>query len=306
MRGRRKMKTWKTALIIVPIALVVCVGLFFLLCGTPGEPDRHDIVGCGQEPKPIVSAELVSQEKPLVFFQLMEEPKIEGIKVKLTYEDGSSEVVDAYDMETCTFNYEWSSGDAGMHHLKGMCFNTRFTTWNRIRPALKPGKHQIALFYVDDTYPWSTDLIEDPAFDSLNPEDVGVAYCMVEVYAQTGDEYIAAHKAKYTLVTESKDGKLKTHMGTDGLDSYGLVKLLAKGSGTFEIKIGDGGNLIESYCGSGEYKYVFDSADLTENSYVKLNANEPMFLRAWTYSSIGGPALNVSMTRVPDDTIAFD
>jgi hypothetical protein len=276
------------------------------------DPSASD---CGHEVKPIASMELVSQEKPLVFFELMEEPKIEGVKVKLTYTDGSSEVVEAYDLKYCSYDSEWSSGDAGMEHHRGMFFSFPEAS------ALNPGRQQTAMFYVDLKRAWSTDdgLGFQWYFDSLHPENAGedyygfgslpledtdVAYCMVEVYAQTGDEYIAEHKAKYTLVTESSGGKVTTQKGRD---SYGLIKLLVQESGAYEIKAEeDNFPGVESYAGSGEYKYVYEVSDnFSENHYVKLNANEPMFLRVWLYS-IDGTNMRVSLTRVPDGEVSWE
>lgn len=76
-----------------------------------------------------------------MFYELLGQPKIEGVKVKLTYEDGSSEVVDAYEAQEHDAS---SDDDFGSRHWKGMCFDTRGN--DPERPMLEPGKHEIALF----------------------------------------------------------------------------------------------------------------------------------------------------------------
>jgi len=281
--------------------MIVAALLLLAGCGAmPAQPDAEydPWEPCGHEVKPIISAELVGQEKPLVFFQLMEEPKIEGIKVRLTYEDNSSEVVDAYDIEMCRW-YIDPGFDAGMHHLKGMCINTQ-PIWPAERPALKPGKHQLAMFCVDGKYWWNTDESNSPRFDSLSPEDVSVAYCMVEVYAQTGDEYIAEHNMPFALVTESNGGEVtKQWVSSDGIMSYGLVKLLVEESGTYAIEVENGS--IHEYNGFGGFKFVTRQGRF--DFYAKLNANEPMFLKV--VLSHGNPA-HVTMKRVPDGEVSWE
>ena len=287
-------------------------------CGTsPVQPEATEPVEsvaydpweeCGHEVKPIISAELVSQEKPLVFFELMEQPKMEGIKVRLTYKDGSSEVVDAYDLEMCSWSTD-PSFDAGVHHLKGMCVNT-WPIWPLERPALKPGKHQIAMFCVDGKYWWNTDESNSPRFDSLNPEDVGVAYCMVEVYAQTGDEYIAEHNVPFALVTESDASDVPMLREENSYSpNYGIVKLLAKESGTYAIVINDGSLGYENYDGA----VIIDSEKLASDNYsmsnpryyAKLNANEPIFLRVGFH--FGDAPVHVSpMKRVLDEEVSWE
>ena len=257
---------------------------------------------CGHGVKTVVSAELVSQEKPFVFFQLMEEPKIEGIKVKLTYEDGSSEVVDAYYMKACSWAID-PGCDAGIMHLRGMYIDTRFYGWPR-RPALKPGKHEIALFCVDLKYGWMADGDHHgPVFDSIHPEGLGIAYCMVEVYAQTGDEYISEHNLPFALVTESSGGDVTTQWEESKRESVGLIKLLAEKSGTYEIKIDGGFVREEAYCGSGAFKNEYDYENVKWVHYAQLNANEPMFL-AVAASIIS--RVHVSMTRVPDGEVSWE
>jgi len=297
--------------------MIAAVLLLLAGCGAmPSQPEETESVEyveydpweeCGHDVKPIASAELVSQEKPLAFFQLMEEPKIEGIKVRLTYGDGSSEVVDAYDMERCS----WSTDpgfDAGVDHLKGMCFNT-LLYWPE-RQVLPPGKQQIAMFCVDGKYWWNTDESNSPGFDSLNPEGVGVAYCMVEVYAQTGDEYIAEHNVPYALVTESSDGDMPPALWDENSrDQYGIVKLLAKESGIYAIVISDGSLGYESYGGAiklDTVKLANDGYNMSNlRYYAKLNANEPMFLKVG-FSFYSVPVHVSSLTCVPDGTVAFD
>ena len=302
--------------------MITAAMLLLLGCGVrpaEGYPSGFDFYNpmasdCGHEVKPVVSMELVSQKKPLVFFELLEYPKMEDIKVKLTYEDGSSEVLDAYDLKYCSYSSEWSSGDAGMEHHRGM-----FITYPGAF-TLNPGRQQIAMFYVDLKRAWSTDdgLAFKGYFDSLHPENAGVdyygfgslpledtdvAYCMVEVYAQTGDEYIAEHNLPFVLVTESSGGDVITQKGEYGME-YGIIKLLAQESGTYLIEA-EGGTLYEKYAGNGEFK-----CDIKKNPdgaydaaysayYARLNANEPLFIKA--YSSI-----HVSIKRVPDGTVAFD
>ena len=274
---------------------------------------------CGHEVKSVASMELVSQKKPLVFFELLEFPKVEGIKVKLTYVDGSGEVVDAYDLRCCTYNSAWSNGDAGMEHNRGMFifYPEAFT--------LAPGRQQIAMFYVDHKSSWSTDhgvgFIRGH-FDSLHPENgyvdyynrsdsplLDAAYCMVEVYAQTGDEYIAEHNLFYALVTESGGGEAPEQWRSeDGILAHGLVKLLAQESGTYRIEV-ESGSFYEKYAGCGAFKCVAErppnSEYYTETGYyAKLNANEPLFLNVGLQFE-NTPA-RVTMKRVPDGTVVFD
>jgi len=180
------MKAWKTALIIVPVALVVCAGLVYegiMLFAWRSDAAAYLIYlrRCGHRVKPIVSAELVSQEEPIVFFDLREDPIIEGIKVKLTYEDGSSKTVDAYNAKECYYITDMVGGDVGIWHVKGMFFGPRWYWYSSERQTLEPGINHIAMFCVDEKYGGDYAGFLTPNFDFYNPEEAGVAYCMVEV-----------------------------------------------------------------------------------------------------------------------------
>jgi len=153
----------RRAVAIILVAML-CTAMLFLCSAC--QPVCEHIV------KPIVSAELVSQKKPLEVFQLMEEPEIWGIKVKLTYEDGSSEVVNAQKLKYHAYT---RYGDYA--HWKGMFFDTS------ILPLLTPGINQVALYCVDTViYNEEVTLWEL----SPNPEETGLAFCMVEVMYMSG------------------------------------------------------------------------------------------------------------------------
>ena len=154
--------------------------------------------------------ELVSQEKPLVFYEPMEQPPVDGIKVKLNYADGSSKVVDASKLASIVYGI----GDIYTHY-KGMLFSTYTlhqlsNSFETEEPMLQPGPHRIAMYYVDDTLWWHE--LYYYAF-AHNPEKrvegiewgrgLNFAYCMVDVYAQTAEEYIAEHNPPFAIVTET-------------------------------------------------------------------------------------------------------
>lgn len=136
-------------------------------------------------------------------------------------------------------------------------------------------------------------------------KDTDMAYCMVDVYAQTGDEYIAEHKAPFALVTESSGGDVTEHWVQDGRISYGILKLLVKESGAYAFDLEHGS------IGSSAVK--LDLEKLAENDfddsrpsyYAKLNANEPMFVGVCLQFS-DMPAQVSSLKRVPDGAVAFD
>jgi len=300
-----KKKPRKKALIVVLAALVICLGFVFLL------PCTRDVisdiwykieVGPRLDTKPIVSAELVSQAKPLAFYDLMERPKIEGIKVKLTYEDGSSKVVDAYEaQEKFSGRFAYRKGmffDIGIFHGTG-AFRPKQT-------PLPPGLNRIAMYCVDAA-------LYDEESDwelSRNPEETGVdggfAYCMIEVYAQTAEEYMAEQKPSFVAVTEFNDGKLSLEKGESG-----LIQLSAKESGMYLLQI-DGDYLFnnQEYDGSGVLfsggsrgSVESDIAIFICDYYVQLNANESMYVQVKALDDRKA-SLRISMTRMPEVTIA--
>ena len=174
MKSRKKMKPWKKALIIVPVFLAAC---FVLWVSWIEMAERHNICrGCFHKVKPVVSAELVSQEKPLVFFELNEYPELEGIKVRLTHEDGSSEVVDAYWIKDHNVN-------GGFHtHRKGMALDSR-------EPPMKPGLNRVAMYCVDFCYNSGLDeLIPLNGYGFRYPnKEIELVSCMVEVMYMPND-----------------------------------------------------------------------------------------------------------------------
>jgi len=285
MKQRKKMNPWK----IIALILLLCVRLYFIwafvMLGLMAldESEVH-IIGCRHEPSPIVSAELVSQEKPLVFYQLLEEPTIEGIKVKLTYDDGRSEVVDAYQSKS------HARFGVGKTHETGMFFHGP-DIYQPMRPALEPGVHQIPMYCADTVYGRE----HDPHYDHTGgPYDY--AHCMVEVYAQTGDEYLAENDVPHMTVTPGGEGTL----ALEGDDWRGLVKFLAEESGTYAFTFdGDCRYSTSDYTGSGA---VFEGSlgSRKEGGYVRLNANEPVFVpfyRSWPADSA---TLRISLTRTPE------
>ena len=200
-----KKKPWKIALIVfLSLVLLAGLGLLFLFLVTldPGVFTGDTKLFYRPKIKELASMELVSQEKPLVFYEPMEQPPLEGVKVKLNYADGNSEVMDAIKMAG-THYYE---GGFVMSHWKGVFFATStldqlsgpFETWEDFT-MLPPGPHRIAMYYVDDTSWYET----DPYFFFHNPDEkapgrdwgrkLNFAYCMVDVYAQTEEEYLAEH-----------------------------------------------------------------------------------------------------------------
>ena len=268
-------KPWKKALIAL-VTIPVILGLLWLLSMIYYGAQEMYGKKLMQTTKKIASVELINQKKPLVFFELMEQPPIKGVKVKITYEDGGSKVVNAYNVKSCHYD-EYAS-------YKGMYFKTRTRHDNSrsFEPFLEPGLHSIEMYYINDTY----NLHED--FYNENPPNIG--YCMVEVYAQTAEEYIAERKPPVTTVTESREGKLSLRKG-----KRCLVKLLAKESGTYLLQVGGDCRLdTEVYTGSGSLFYGEDGC------YAQLNANEPLYLRVEAMGR-GHSSLQASLTRVPED-----
>ena len=310
MTRRKKMKPWKKALLITAIVLasailafpLTMIGYTLLMEAAAG---LGYCLACKHRLNPPVSAELVSQDKPLVFFELMEElPKIEGIRVRLTYKDGKSEVVDAYDMDSHDTANHSRYHDIGMFYAPGLC--------QPHRPPLEPGLRQIPLYCVDRIGYYG------PGY----PSD---AFCMVEVYAQTPEEYLAEHDTPFVTVTESSEG-------TAFLEQYGdcLAKLLVEESGTYALTIDGACAFDESaYIGGG---VLFHGLHRTETAdydpgaslermrnpdyepvqeteyvcyYARLNAGEPMFLHILGTWDEGGSNLRASMERLPEVTIAL-
>ena len=262
---------------------------------------------CKNNVKGIVSAELVSQEKPLVFYDLMERPKIEGVKVKLTYNDGSSETVDAYEAMEHYSNVK--SSIYGYQHRKGMFFDIGiFQGTGAFRPKqtpLPPGLNRIAMYCVDAAFG-----SEESHWElSRNPEETGVdgglAYCMVEVYAQTAQEYMAENKPSFAAVTETNDAKLSLKRGESG-----LIQLSAKENGMYLLQIdGDYRFNKQEYDGSGvfiigrPYTNEKDRSNSYYDYYVRLNPNEPMYVQVKALKDRKA-SLRASMTRLPEVTIA--
>ena len=293
MTHHTKMKRWKKALIAALIALGIAILAFpFSMIGyqllAEVTAERDFCLVCLHKLKPIVSAELVSQEKPLAFFELLEQPKIEGIKVKLTYKNGRSRVVDAYDMKSHDLNHSY-------YHDKGMFFATRpyYTDPSQpAQPALEPGLQQIPMYCVD----------RRDCYYGDGPD----AFCMVEVYAQTPEEYLAEHSPPLVTATEIGGGTLS-------MKKYekGLIKLLAKESGTYTFQVEGKFTLEEAYtAGSGtlaptDYnscnRYFTDENKYSVYDYsVQLTANEPLYLRAYgPYSDYSGHLQITKLT--PED-----
>jgi len=194
MKTRGKMKAWQKALMIVPVALVVCAMLAYLCIdffawSSPAAVYLEYLRECGHKPRAIVSAELVSQEEPIIFSSLYGEPEINGVKVRLTYEDDSSRVVKAYYAKNCAYSNRVQGRTIDPNwcllHVRGMLFGlgwySPYKGYPPERPPLEPGIHQIAMFCVDALYSCDDDGFNGPKFDVHNPEDAGVAYCLVEV-----------------------------------------------------------------------------------------------------------------------------
>jgi len=306
MKQRRKLKRWQKGLLIALIALVACVVLFpFAIFGlyVLAELEVHPF-GCHHRVNPVVSAELVSQE-PIVFFELVESPKIDGIKVRLTYEDGSSEIVDAYQSQSHGRFFRGT-------HEKGMFFHD-IGGIDRM-PQLEPGVNHIPLYCLDTAYFEDGDPHYDIHGDSQAIR-ARLAHCMVEVCVQTGDEYIAEHSPPNITVTPSEAGTL----AMQGRDR-GIIRLLAQESGTYLLRLesehrtftvdySGGGALfsgrsllpgiripdfanrptdadeLEAWLGENDIGSMLKNIDFSsyapDNSvqYARLNANEPMFLR---------------------------
>ena len=312
MKQHKKMKPSEIAALVV-IILAVCVALSpFAMFGlyVLGESETH-LFGCHHRLNPVVSAELVSQEAPLAFFELMEQPTIAGIKVRLTYEDGSSEVVDAYQSKE---HYRFGVGHT---HEVGMYFQD----FSDFGSSLEPGVHLVPMYCVDIVYSYR----DDPRFDD-KPD---LAHCLVEVYAQTGDEYLAANDVPHTTVTPSEDGILALEEWRDG-----IIRFLAEEDGTYEIT-------IDSHCTFSALEYtgnglmfkglegVLDGMDFVgidlsalmeglgdifgtlpqktegQSIYARLNAGEPLFLKAYSFGRDESTPLHITMARLPDVWIAL-
>ena len=303
-----KKKPWKIALIAL-ITIPIVLGLLWLspmIFFVAQEKYGEKMV---QNTKKIASVELISQKKPLVFFELMEQPTTEGVKVKITYEDGSSEVVDAYKM----VSRKIQTSNSYYTHYKGMFFATSILPQFGFRTTeafLEPGLHSIAMYYLDSNY----DLFAEGEWEfAHDPEEVEVGsanlgYCMVEVYAQTAEEYVAEHKPPMATVTESSDGKLLLKK-----NERGLIQLLVKESGTYLLQIGGEYRPISGYLWLKDWDYIGsgvlfcgeplpDTNDPYYDYYVQLNANEPMYIgvRALDESST---SLDISLTRVPENEV---
>ena len=290
----------RKALFVITIALVVCLAACkdtesnseSVKSGTndyyqEGREHEHEI-------KPVTSVELVSQKKPLAFFELMEQPQIEGVKVRINYEDGSSELVDAYELT----DHGFSTGPEMWYtHWKGMLFaaytvSEYYLFSETAEPFLQPGKHRIAMYYLD------TNLYYD-AFPTWtfahNPEkikeDIEFPYCMVDVYAQTPEEYIAERNHPFVTITDSGKDTLPLGKGEKG-----LIKLQAKESGMYSLDIQGEYHLKEEVVGSGKL--------LSGGKYVQLNANKPMYLRV-DATGERGASLSISLLRVPEAAIAL-
>jgi len=158
----------------------------------------------------------------------------------------------------------------------------------------------------------------DPEF----AEEPGYAHCMVEVYAQTGDEYLAGHDLPSTTVTPSEDGTL----ALKGDEWRGLVRLLAEESGVYAFTI-EGGCFFftHEYTGSGA---VFEGEYHTPESltdvpsigpdfsawmdefyqngyYARLKANEPVFVPIYLSWPEKSASVRISLARLPEIEIAL-
>lgn len=252
---------------------------------------------------PPVSAELVSQEKPLVFFPEFEEPKIEGIKVKLTYEDGKSKVVDAYQAKESYIDHD-AGGDSYSIHWKGMGFGMDADYSDR--PVLKAGKQKLAMFCGDLLYSsiqgeWTT----GPISYAVDPKETGVAYCMVDVYVQTLEEYLATHTALTTTITETKSGTIAFNKGENG-----IINLLSQEDGVYEVITKgkydfDPDPELHECLGNGILLNGVVDNDLTMSQYFAiLKANEPLYLKFSVPDEMKKVSVQLSMTRLPEVEIA--
>ena len=287
-----KKKPWKIVLIFL-VAITVVLGLLWLSPRIYYVAQNKYGDKLVQTTKKIASVELVSQERPLVFFEQMEKPPIEGLKVKINYEDSSSEVVDAYEMNTRKFQTSYNPSSL---HYKGMFFATNtFSPFRTSEFLLEPGLHSIVMYYIDYSY----DLDYDGEWEfAHNPEEIDVGssvnfgYCMVDVYVQTAEEYIAERKPPLARVTESNEGRLSLKK-----DESGLIQFLAKESGKYLLQIeGEYRLNVRDYTRSGAL--FFEEG----NFCAQLNANEPIYIgvRALDESSA---SLDISLTRVPDNEV---
>ena len=293
------------------VCCLLSVLLMFSGCAARSKSAEDDFPAfeCNHTIKHVASAELVSQEKPLTFFPLLEDPAIEGIQVKLTYADGSAEVVDAYEFEHDTV-FEGAdilgddaSGDAGTSHWRGMCISLG----NSGKLSLKPGLNKVALFCFDLKYDWEADGTDySPQFDSLHPDKVrivdfeesGYAYCMVDVYVQTLEEYAAEHGVQYTTLTEDM-GEKQFSAGRDN-----ILQVTASDSGVYAIEMNGhfADRIYETgYLGDGVLNttpYYPDETDKTKAIYyAKLNANEPICFLLYGHATI-------ALKRMPEVFIA--
>jgi len=126
---------------------------------------------------------------------------------------------------------------------------------------------------------------------------------MVEVYAQTAEEYIAERKPPHTIVTEDSDGILSLKKNESG-----LIQLLAKEGGRYLLQIEGGCHInAKDYTGSGilipgegfRREVISDTVYYYNSVYAQLNANEPLYLRVQAFESINA-SLSISLTRVPE------
>lgn len=304
MKHRKKLKPWAKVLVIILSALGIAILAFpFALSGyyllAEAASEKDFCLLCLHKLKPVVAAELVSQEKPLVFFELLEQPKIEGIKVKLTYADGSSEIVRAYEQKRHTLPEAYT-------HEKGMRLDLWYN-WDSLsrpeRPLLAPGLNKIAMYCTD-------------FFDVYAGEETEDVFCMVEVYAQTPEEYLAEHSPLLVTVTETEDGTLSLSTFEDG-----LLRLLAEESGTYTFQA-EGDFIIHEWLCAGSGSISVLDYQLDDNHYsiptldvfaprsfysiydysAQLVANEPLYLR------VHGPYIGrindvriSKLTRAPED-----
>jgi len=184
MKERRRMKRWQKALIIVPAALAAC--FVFWVAGRGVMNSLNRCLSCFHKVNyymdAIVSAELVSQDEPLYFSALLEWPEIKGVKVKLTYENGKTKVVDAYKLKDHDMD-GWLGGRFCYHRV-GMFLDIGIGQDGR--PLLEPGHNRVAMYCIDriqghEEY-WSLTRRNPAHID----DDSESAYCMVDVVYMPG------------------------------------------------------------------------------------------------------------------------
>ena len=275
MKRRKKMKPW----LIVLIVVFALAALPFLLWS--------NLFGCHHKLNPVVSVELVSQEAPLVFYQLMEEPKIEGIRVRLTYADGSTEIVNAGDSQT-----HGRFGVARLDlHEKGMFFRDLGICWPDA-PALEPGIHQIPMYCMDAVYPQNFDPENDP-------HNGDFASCMVEVRALSGEEFFAGPEVNHVTVTPGSEVVVSPK--GEGLETKCLLRLLAEESGTYELKIEGGPFLLFSYQYAGSGMLSDGAKPKGDRCNAHLNAGEPLFVPVYPFMAVGSTPMHITLTRLPEE-----